>query len=39
MSTVLFKRGSTSDMNDTNIQDGLLFFNTETYKIYMDNGT
>ena len=39
MSTVLFKRGSTSDMNDTNIQDGLLFFNTETFKIYMDNGT
>ena len=39
MSTVLFKRGSTSDMNDTNIQDGLLFFNTETYKIFMDNGT
>lgn len=39
MSTVLFKRGSTSDMDDTNIQDGLLFFNTETYKIYMDNGT
>lgn len=39
MSTVLFKRGTTSDMDDTTITDGLLYFNTETYKIYMDNGT
>lgn len=39
MSTVLFKRGSAADMADTAITDGLLFFNEEDYKIYMDNGT
>lgn len=39
MSTVLFKRGNTADMNDTAITDGLLYFNEENYKIYMDNGT
>lgn len=39
MSTVLFKRGNTADMNDTAITDGLLYFNEENHKIYMDNGT
>lgn len=39
MSTVLFKRGSSSDMADTPITDGMLFFNEEDFKIYMDNGS
>ena len=39
MSTVLFKRGSNAQMADTSIQDGLLYFNTEDHKIYMDNGS
>lgn len=39
MATVLFKRGSSADMADTPVQDGLLFYNTENHKIYMDNGT
>lgn len=39
MSTVLFKRGSSADMADTPITDGMLFFNEEDFKIYMDNGS
>lgn len=38
MATVLFKRGDNTEMDDTPIKDGLLFFNTEDNKIYMDNG-
>ncbi len=38
MATVLFKRGSSADMADTPITDGMLFFNEEDFKIYMDNG-
>ncbi len=39
MATVLFKRGSSDDMANTPIQDGLLYFNVETHKIFMDNGS
>lgn len=39
MSTILFKRGSTADMNATPITDGLLYFCTSDHKIYMDNGS
>ncbi len=39
MSTVFFKRGNTAEMDNTAIQDGMLFFNEENHKIYMDNGT
>ena len=39
MSTVMFKRGDNITMDNTPIQDGLLFFNEENYKIYMDNGS
>lgn len=38
MSTILFKRGTTADMNATPITDGMLYFCTSDYKIYMDNG-
>lgn len=38
MSTVMFKRGDDITMDNTPIQDGLLFFNEEDHKIYMDNG-
>ena len=38
MSTVLFKRGTEADMNETPITDGLLYFCTSNNKIYMDNG-
>lgn len=39
MATVTFKRGTTSEMNNTPITDGMLYYNIENYKIYMDNGT
>lgn len=39
MSTVLFKRGNSADMADTAVTDGMLYFNEENHKIYMDNGT
>ena len=38
MSTVMFKRGDNITMDNTPVQDGLLFFNEEDHKIYMDNG-
>lgn len=38
MSTILFKRGTTTEMNNTPITDGMLYFCTSDYKIYMDNG-
>ena len=38
MSTVLFKRGNTTEMDNTPITDGMLYFNTTDSKIYMDNG-
>ena len=38
MSTVLFKRGTETEMNETPITDGLLYFCTSNNKIYMDNG-
>ena len=39
MSTILFKRGNTADMNSTPITDGMLYFCTSDHKIYMDNGS
>ena len=39
MSTVMFKRGDNITMDNTPVQDGLLFFNEEDHKIYMDNGS
>lgn len=39
MATVSFKRGATSQMNNTPITDGMLFYNTENHKIFMDNGS
>lgn len=39
MATVSFKRGDNAAMNNTPISDGLLYFNTEDNKIYMDNGS
>jgi hypothetical protein len=38
MSTVQFKRGNTTEMDNTPITDGMLYFNTTDSKIYMDNG-
>lgn len=38
MSTVLFKRGTETEMNNTPIVDGSLYFCTSNHKIYMDNG-
>ena len=38
MSTILFKRGTIGEMNNTPITDGMLYFCTSDYKIYMDNG-
>ncbi len=38
MSTVLFKRGDMATMNATPITDGMVFFNEENDRIYMDNG-
>lgn len=37
MSTVLFKRGTETEMNNTPITDGLVYFCTSNNKIYMDN--
>ena len=39
MATVSFKRGTTSQMNNTPVTDGMLFYNTENHKIFMDNGS
>lgn len=39
MSTVLFKRGDMATMNATTITDGMVFFNEENNRIYMDNGS
>ncbi len=39
MSTVLFKRGDTATLDELPMTDGMLFFNEENHKIYMDNGT
>ena len=39
MATVSFKRGSTAQMNNTPVTDGMLFYNTENHKIFMDNGS
>lgn len=39
MSNVLFKRGDSKTRENTPIQDGLLFFDEENCRIYMDNGT
>ena len=38
MANVLFKRGSSDDREHTVITDGLLFFDEDNKKIYMDNG-
>ena len=38
MSTVLFKRGDMATMNSTPVTDGLVYFNEENNRIYMDNG-
>lgn len=38
MSTVLFKRGDMATMNATPTTDGMVFFNEENNRIYMDNG-
>lgn len=37
MSTVLFKRGTETEMNNTPVTDGLVYFCTSNNKIYMDN--
>lgn len=39
MATVSFKRGTTAQMNNTPVTDGMLFYNTENHKIFMDNGS
>ena len=39
MATVSFKRGTTTQMNNTPVTDGMLFYNTENHKIFMDNGS
>lgn len=36
---VKFKRGDTATLNSTSITDGLIYFNTENKRIYMDNDT
>lgn len=38
MSTVIFKRGDMATMNATPKTDGMVFFNEENNRIYMDNG-
>lgn len=35
---VKFKRGNTSTLNSTAITDGMIYFNTQNKRIYMDNG-
>jgi hypothetical protein len=35
---VKFKRGNTSTLNSTAVTDGLIYFNTENKRIYLDNG-
>ena len=35
---VKFKRGNTSTLNSTEITDGMIYFNTQNKRIYMDNG-
>lgn len=39
MANVIFRRGTTSELANISITDGAILFNTETYKIYVDNGT
>ena len=36
---VQFKRGDTSTLNNTPITDGMIYFNLENQRIYMDNGS
>jgi hypothetical protein len=38
MATVVFKRGSNTDMTNTPVLDGQLYFNETNNKIYMDVG-
>ena len=38
MSTVIMKRGSNADLENTPYMDGLIFFNTDDKCIYLDNG-
>lgn len=39
MAFVQFARGDTTKMNSTSITDGLLFFNTDTKDLYIDEGS
>lgn len=38
MANVLFKRGDNDTLKNTPFLDGLVFFNEENHRIYMDNG-
>jgi hypothetical protein len=38
MANVLFKRGNNDTLKNTPFLDGLVFFNEENHRIYMDNG-
>lgn len=39
MATVLFQRGDTDKLNSLPRTDGLIYFNTDDKRIYVDNGT
>lgn len=39
MANVIFRRGTTAELNNIPITDGAVLFNTENFKIFVDNGT
>jgi hypothetical protein len=39
MATLSFRRGDTKKMDETPITDGMVFFNEENHRLYMDNGS
>lgn len=39
MANVIFRRGTTSELANIAITDGAILFNTETFKIFVDNGS
>jgi hypothetical protein len=37
MANVIFRRGTTAELNNIPITDGAVLFDTDTFKIYVDN--
>lgn len=39
MAKVIFRRGTTAELNNIPVTDGAVLFNKETFKIFVDDGT